>query len=164
MRILGIDPGTAIIGYGIIESGHDYKHVAHGCIFTEKDLSQAERLVKVYDGLVKVIKEYRPDHVAVEDLFFSKNVKTAISVGQARGVILLAAAKAGLEVKSYTPTQVKQGVTAYGRSDKKDVQNMTARLLNLGEVPKPDDAADALAIAITHANFLSNNILLQLER
>jgi crossover junction endodeoxyribonuclease RuvC len=153
MLILGIDPGTAIMGYGLVaQQGNRLKQIDHGVIRTEATLPLAARLLKLYRGLEGLIQEYRPDAVAVEELFFNKNTRTALAVGQARGVILLAAAQAGLEIAEYTPLQVKQGVVGYGRAEKLQIQEMVKLLLCLSELPKPDDAADALAIAICHAH------------
>lgn len=157
MRVLGIDPGTAIVGYGIIdyEKGN-YKTLDYGCIYTDKDLEMPKRLNKIYTELDSLIKLYKPDFVGVEELFYFKNNKTIISVGQARGVILLAIEQNNISSVGYTPLQVKMGITGYGRAEKKQVQEMVARVLKLEEIPKPDDAADALAVAITHIHSLSN--------
>lgn len=153
MVILGIDPGTAITGYGLIQKqGNHLKRIAFGAILTAPETHMALRLQKIYRELQKVIEQYRPDVMAVEQLFFNKNVRTALTVGQARGVVLLAGAEAGLNIIEYTPLQVKMAVVGYGRAEKKQVQEMVRILLCLNEIPKPDDAADALAIAICHAN------------
>lgn len=157
MRILGIDPGTAIVGYSILD--YDNKKinlVDYGCIYTDKDLEMDERLLIIFNELEEIIKKYSPEHMAIEELFYFKNNKTVISVGQARGVILLAGKKNNLEIKSYTPLQVKIGITGYGRADKKQVQLMVKTILKMKEIPKPDDAADAIAIAITHINSLNS--------
>jgi len=152
MLILGIDPGTAIMGYGLIDyQGDQLKVVDYGCWMTSPKDSLAERLCQINHGLEEVLHKYNPQVVAVEELFFNKNVRTALAVGQARGVVLLTAAKAGLGIKEYTPLQVKQALVGYGRAEKQQVQFMVKMLLNLKEVPKPDDTADALAIAICHA-------------
>ncbi len=157
IRILGIDPGTAIVGYGIIDwINNEYKVIEYGCIYTEKHKKPEARLLEIYKAFEKLIKLYEPNEIAVEDLFFNKNAKTALSVGQARGVILLLSAKMKIPIASYTPLQVKQGITSYGRSSKEDMQQMVKFILNLEEIPKPDDAADGLAIAITHINSLVN--------
>lgn len=161
MKILGIDPGTAILGYGVVEGA---KHVVHGVIRTETGLKPEIRLLKIYDELLILIDKYMPDEIAVESLFFFKNAKTVISVGEARGVVLLVAAKRGIPVYSYTPLQVKQGITTYGRASKQEVQEMVKILLELDNIPKPDDAADALAIAITHTNFIDNRHDLEEEK
>ncbi len=153
MIILGIDPGIAIVGYGIIEcKGNKYKAIDYGVITTEPKCSFPERLKIIYNELTDIIIKYDPDAFAIEELFFNKNVKTAIDVGQARGVELLAGMNRGLEIFEYTPLQVKQGVVGYGRASKRQVQEMVKLLLNLKEIPKPDDAADALAVAISHAH------------
>ncbi|HUT96162.1 MAG TPA: crossover junction endodeoxyribonuclease RuvC [Candidatus Paceibacterota bacterium] len=152
MIILGIDPGTAITGYGIIEKGEKLEMIKYGCIKTTTDLSTAERLNKLHAELEKLIKKYKPEIVAVEDIFFFKNLKTAIKVSQARGVILLAIAQSKIRVAEYTPLQIKQAVACYGRAEKSQVQKMVKVLLDLREIPKPDDAADALAVAICCAH------------
>jgi len=154
--ILGIDPGTAIVGFGVIAvQGQTLRSVAYGCITTPAHTPQIKRLTHIYTELRKLIKKYRPHEVAVEQLFFYSNAKTAFSVGEARGVILLTAVHAGLPVTEFTPLQVKQAVSAYGKASKTQVQRMVQLLLNLRELPRPDDAADALAIAITGANRIS---------
>jgi crossover junction endodeoxyribonuclease RuvC len=153
MRIIGIDPGTATTGFGVIE--HDrgrYAFVDAGVITTPPDQAMPDRLITLHDELTQVIRDTRPDQAAVEQLFFSTNVTTAISVGQARGVILLALARARLIPAEYTPMQIKQAVTGYGGAAKPQIQEMVRILLKLPSIPKPDDAADALAIAITHSN------------
>lgn len=155
MLVLGIDPGMATTGFGILKvSGQDYKAVDFGCIRTPPRLEVTQRLVQLYQGLGNLIDIYKPAAVAVEELFFNKNVKTAMAVGQARGVILVAAALKKIEVVEYTPLQVKQGVVGYGRASKKQVQEMVKILLKLEVIPKPYDAADALALAICHAHAL----------
>lgn len=153
MLTLGIDPGTAIMGYGFVEGdSHALQAVAYGALTTAKGTPPAERLHQLHDGLTRLIAEHRPDAVAVEELFFSTNARTAIAVGQARGVALLAAAQAGLHVYEYTPLQVKGAVAGYGKATKEQVQFMTATLLGLASPPRPDDVADALAVAICHAH------------
>lgn len=153
MVILGVDPGTAICGYGLIaKEGNHLKRIAFGAILTPPETSTALRLRQISRELQAIIQQYRPDAMAVEQLFFNKNVRTALTVGQARGVILLAGAEAGLDIMEYTPLQVKMAVVGYGRAEKKQVQEMVRILLCLKEIPKPDDAADALAIAICHAH------------
>jgi crossover junction endodeoxyribonuclease RuvC len=153
MKILGIDPGTATTGFGVIEkSGPKLKFIDAGVIVTTPDMSMPSRLSEIYAGLTQLIQEHKPDCMAVELLYFATNVTTAITVGQSRGVVLLAASEAGLEVGEYTPLQVKQAVTGYGKADKRQVQEMVKMILGLSGIPKPDDAADGLAIAITHAN------------
>lgn len=152
MIILGIDPGTAILGYGLISFVQDkLKVIEYGCLRTSPKDTLAQRLCQIDEGLNSLIKNYQPQVVAVEELFFNKNVKTALAVGQARGVVLLTGAKARLEVAEFTPLQVKQALVGYGRADKQQVQYMVKMLLNLREIPQPDDVADALAIAICYA-------------
>ena len=155
MRVLGIDPGTAIVGYSII----DYKNnkiqlIDYGCIYTNKEDRLSLRLEQVYLRVESLINLYKPDHMAIEELFFFKNQKTIISVAQSRGVIILKAQLSGLDIYNYTPLQVKTGITGYGRASKKQVQEMTKIILKLSEIPKPDDAADAIAIAINHINTI----------
>ncbi|MBW7919712.1 MAG: crossover junction endodeoxyribonuclease RuvC [Anaerolineales bacterium] len=151
---LGIDPGLATTGYGLVRLEPDGRldAVSFGVILTPKTDSVPARLESLYRGLRSLLKKHKPDTAAVEKLFFQRNVSTAIAVGQARGVALLALQQAGLEVFEYTPNEVKQAVAGYGSADKRQVQEMTRVLLQLNEIPKPDDAADALAIAITHLN------------
>lgn len=156
MRVIGIDPGTAIVGYSILEKqGNKIKLIDYGCIYTDKDDDMPTRLEIIYDRLDTIIKLYKPEVMAIEELFYFKNQKTVIKVGQARGVINLVAQKNGLEIYNYTPLQVKIAVTSYGRATKKQVQEMVKLLLNLKEIPKPDDAADAIAIGITRLNDLA---------
>lgn len=152
MRILGVDPGTARVGWAIIETEKNkIVPIAYGCITTEKFQNPQSRLLAIHTLLLTVLDKYKPQELSVEDLFFASNAKTAISVGQARGVILLAAAQKQIPVVSYTPLVVKQVICGHGRADKLQVQKMVTKLLALAAVPKPDDAADALAIAMTHA-------------
>lgn len=153
MVILGIDPGMAITGYGVIESGNNtLKVIDYGVITTPSTLETPKRLVTIYEGMHDLIARYEPAEVAIEELFFNKNVKTALTVGHARGVAVLAAAKTGLDLYEYTPLQVKQSVVGYGRAEKSQVQQMVKLLLKLEDIPKPDDAADALAVAICHSH------------
>ena len=155
MLVLGIDPGTATTGYGLVrEAESGPASVAYGTIQTPAGAPMPERLRTLYRELQKIIALYRPDSGAVEKLFFQKNVTTAMTVGQARGVALLALAEAGVSVGEYTPRDVKQAVAGYGGADKRQVQQMVRAILNLPEVPRPDDAADALAIAICHLHSL----------
>ncbi len=162
MIILGIDPGTAITGYGVIEVvGNRYYNICYGTILTASNQKLPIRLKNIFDDLNGIIKEYRPDHMAVEQVYFSKNTKTALSVGHARGVVLLSGIQNNLTLAEYTPLQVKQSVVGYGRADKYQIQKMVATVLNLGHIPKPDDAADALAVAICHAqSYKLNSILM----
>ncbi len=159
MRVIGIDPGTAIVGYGIVdyEKGK-YNLIDYGCINTDKNLPMEDRLLIIYNDLKKILEKYSPNEMAVEDLFYFKNNKTVISVGQARGVILLAGKEKNIILNNYTPLQVKIGISGYGRATKNQVQQMVKTILNLEEIPKPDDAADAIAIAITHINTLLSGI------
>ncbi len=151
MRVLGIDPGTAITGYAVVEEeGNALRLVAIGAIRTQARTPLPRRLQAIYREMEEVIAAYRPDEAAVEELFFRRNVTTALSVGHARGVVILALADAGLPVAEYTPMQVKQAVSGYGGADKHQVQEMVRRLLNLADIPRPDDAADAAAVAICH--------------
>jgi crossover junction endodeoxyribonuclease RuvC len=165
MIILGIDPGVARVGYGVLEyQGDRITAACHGCIETMKADSQGERLCQVKEHIGMLVAKYRPATIAIEKLFFEKNAKTAIMVGEGRGVILLAAAEAGLPVVEMTPLQVKQTVAGSGRADKRQVQEMVKRLLKLNEIPKPDDAADALAIAITGMRLAEMERRLSLSR
>jgi crossover junction endodeoxyribonuclease RuvC len=151
MRVLGIDPGTAITGYGVVEEVNgELKAQAFGVIRTEAGQPLPARLQSIYKEVKELATEWEPAGAAVEELFFSKNVRTAMSVGQARGVALLALADAGMDVAEYTPLVIKQAVTGYGSADKAQVQEMVRLLLGLKETPRPDDAADALAVAICH--------------
>ena len=155
MRVLGIDPGTAIVGYSIIDyENNKIQLIDYGCIYTNKEDSLSLRLEQVYLRVESLMNLYKPDHMAIEELFFFKNQKTIISVAQARGVIILKAQLSGLDIYNYTPLQVKTGITGYGRANKKQVQEMTKIILKLNEIPKPDDAADAIAIAINHINTI----------
>lgn len=151
MRIIGIDPGTGILGFGVIDTAHGAsKLVTAGVITTPAHTPLDERLEEIFDGLTSIIAETKPDAMSVEKLFFARNVTTAMSVASARGVAILTGRKAGLPIAEYTPMQIKQSLTGYGKADKKQVQEMVRMQLGLKEVPKPDDAADALAAAITH--------------
>jgi crossover junction endodeoxyribonuclease RuvC len=153
MRIIGIDPGTATTGFGVIDvNGPKFTLVDAGVISTPAGQPMHERLVTLHRELLEVIRETKPDQAVVEQLFFATNVTTAITVGQARGVILLSLAECGLSPVEYTPMQIKQAVTGYGGAKKPQIQEMVRVLLGLPTIPKPDDAADALAAAITHAN------------
>lgn len=164
MVILGIDPGYAIVGYGLIEYiGNRFRVFDYGSIQTKAGMPTNERLKIIYDSMADIIEKHKPDAMAVEELFFNTNSKTAIVVAEARGIILLSAINAGLEIAEYTPLQVKQAVTGYGRADKNQVQQMTKALLGLDKVPKPDDTADALAIAICHAHSARSGILSRMK-
>ena len=153
MRILGIDPGYAILGYGILDmKGNRFSVVTYGSILTDAGMDMPSRLQVLYDRLSEIIDEYEPEEASIEELFFNNNAKTAILVGEARGVAVLACAKKGLRISEYTPLQIKQALVGYGRADKKQVQAMVKAILNLEKVPKPDDTADALAAAICHGH------------
>lgn len=155
MRILGIDPGTGIMGFGVVDSGRQPKLVDAGVIRTKVHQPEPERLLIIYDALREIVAANKPQAVSVEKLFFARNVTTAMSVSQARGVVLLVAQQHGLPVFEYTPMQIKQSLTGYGKADKKQMQEMVRILLKLKEVPKPDDCADALAAALTYAAHAS---------
>ncbi|SPF34138.1 component of RuvABC resolvasome, endonuclease [Candidatus Desulfosporosinus infrequens] len=158
MIILGIDPGTAIMGYGLIEQkGNHLSALAYSCWRTPAHTPLAERLLMLYQQIDPFLREHPPDHMAVEELFFNRNTTTALAVGHARGVVLLAGAQHGIPVYEYTPLQVKQAVVGYGKAEKNQVQQMVKGLLRLNEIPKPDDTADALAIAICHAHSFALN-------
>ena len=154
MVILGLDPGYALVGWGVIDyTANRFQVIAFGAVTTEAKTPFNERLETVYDGIQDIINKYKPDALAIEKLFYNTNAKTVIDVAQARGVINLAAQKNGLDIFEYTPLQVKQSVVGYGRAEKKQVQEMTRVILNLEKVPKPDDTADALALALCHGNY-----------
>jgi crossover junction endodeoxyribonuclease RuvC len=152
--VLGIDPGTATTGYGLVRKRIDgnLESVAYGTIQTPAGVAAHKRLSLLYQQLIQIILLHKPDSCVVEKLFFQRNISTAIAVGQARGVVMLAISEAGLEMAEYTPNEVKLAVAGYGNAGKKQIQEMVRVLLTLSEIPKPDDAADALAIAITHLN------------
>lgn len=153
LLIMGIDPGIAILGYGLVEyKGNSFKTIDYGAVTTAAGTPMSERLSIIYCQLTELLVKYKPDAFAAEELFFNKNIKTALIVGHARGVAVVAAANLGIPIFEYTPLQVKQAITGYGRADKKQMQQMVKILLNLKEVPKPDDVADALAVAICHGN------------
>lgn len=157
MIIIGIDPGYAIVGIGVVEyAGNKFRTLEYNAITTPAGMNTVDRLKKIYDEMTIYIEKYKPDSIAVEELFFNSNQKTAINVAQARGVILVAAANHGVPISEYTPLQVKQSVTGYGRAEKSQIQQMVKMILGLNAIPKPDDAADALALAICHAH--SNKI------
>jgi crossover junction endodeoxyribonuclease RuvC len=153
MVIMGIDPGFAITGYGIVKyEGNKFSPVQYGTVLTNAGEPLAQRLLRLDEEICAIIELFKPDAVAVEELFFNKNLKTAITAAHGRGIALAAAARCGIEVFEYTPLQVKQAVVGYGRADKAQVQQMVKAILNLAEIPKPDDAADALAVAICHGH------------
>lgn len=161
MLCLGIDPGTAIVGYGLVKEHNDgsLEAIKYGVIRTKSTLAMPDRLQIIYDDLQAIIKKYQPDRAAVEELFFSRNVTTAITVAQGRGVILLSLAVANLTIAEYKPNAVKQSVSGYGGADKAQMQEMTRMLLGLDSIPRPDDAADGLAIAITDLHSMRYNDL-----
>jgi len=157
--ILGLDPGTAIVGWGVIDTGarHDVskaKCLAYNCIITDKGLRDAQRLLAIANGVEALLQEHKPDLVAVEKLFFTNNQKTAMTVSQARGVLLLIAERFGVPIVEYNPMEIKLALTGYGRAEKKQIQEMIKLILHLETIPKPDDAADALAIAVTAAQTI----------
>ena len=151
LRVLGIDPGTAIVGYGLVDyDGQNFECLEHGVLRTSPDQPLSERLLQIKRELTGLIEQMHPDHIAVEELFFSKNAKTALAVGHARGVILLTVAESGRRVYEYKPMQIKQALVGYGGADKLQIQTFLTMMLGLQSVPKPDDAADALAVALCH--------------
>ncbi|MDY3119199.1 MAG: crossover junction endodeoxyribonuclease RuvC [Peptoniphilus sp.] len=164
MRVLGIDPGLATMGYGIIDvEGNRLRAVEYGTIETQSRTDYPKRLFQIYGELKKIIESRWPDEVAMEELFFNKNITTAMSVAQARGVEILTCMEMGLPIYEYTPLQVKQAVVGYGRAEKHQVQEMVKMFLNLQAIPKPDDAADGLAIAITHIHSSKSKELFELK-
>ena len=164
MRILGIDPGYAIIGWGVLDyESNKFSVVDYGAITTPAGMPFPRRIELIYEEITAILERLKPDALAMDKLYFTNNKTTGIDVAQARGVLLLAAARAGLEIHEYTPVQVKQGVVGYGKAEKKQVMEMTRVILNLPEVPKPDDTADALALAICHAH-VGGSILGTLEQ
>lgn len=162
MRILGIDPGTATVGWGILEvNGGNMTAVAYGHIATSPTLPLSERIAEIARDLREISKQYSPEEASVEKIFFFKNQKTVIAVSQARGAILLTLETLGIRLSEYTPLQVKQSLTGYGRAEKKQMQIMIKSILKLSDIPKPDDVADALALALCHANSRAMNALLE---
>lgn len=159
MRILGIDPGYAIVGYGVVDrEGMNYRPVEYGAVTTDAGTLFEERLRIVFEGICEIIDRTKPDAISIEQLFYYSNQTTVIYVAEARGVILLAARLKDVPVYEYTPMQVKQAVTGYGKAVKKQVQEMTRIMLKLPAIPKPDDTADALAMAICHGNCFTNRL------
>ncbi len=159
MRILGIDPGYAIVGYGVLDYDHNkFTVVNYGAITTEAGTPFEQRLVEIYDDMNSLIEMFKPDHMSIERLYFTNNKTTGIDVAQARGVITLAAAKHDVEIFEYTPLQVKQAVVGYGRAEKHQVQEMVKNILRLKECPKPDDTADAVALAICHGHSSGSSL------
>jgi len=163
VRIIGIDPGTALLGFGVIDADNDPELVDFGAVETVVGVPMPDRLLFLYDAITALIARYQPDVMSIEQLFFARNVTTAITVGQARGVALLAAAQAKLVVVEYTPSQVKHAIAGYGKADKQQMQEMVRILLGMEYVPHPDDAADALAVALCHAQRRSFAELTELE-
>ena len=160
MVIFGIDPGYAIVGCGIVRyENNDFKILGYGAVTTDKDIPFNERLKKIYDDLCELLERFKPDAVSIERLYFNTNQKTAIDVAQARGVIVLAVQNMGIPIFEYTPLQVKQSMVGYGRAEKTQVQEMTKMFLHLDKIPKPDDAADALALAICHGHASGSLIM-----
>lgn len=161
MRVLGIDPGTATVGYGVVDMDDDYRCtlVACGVVTTSSKLPMPERLRIIHDDVSELIETYRPGVVVVEKLFAFRNVTTVISVAEARGVILLASQQAGCRIAEYTPMEVKLTITGYGRAQKPEIQERVRDMLNLQAIPRPDDAADALAFALTHAQYLEGHMV-----
>lgn len=158
MRIIGIDPGTAICGYSILDYiGNKFQLIDYGVVRTPAHTDLEKRLLTIYEELEILMNHHKPDAMAVEELFFNTNATTALSVGQARGVILLLGAQRGIDVASYTPLQVKQSVVGYGRAEKRQVQEMVKIILNMTKIPTPDDAADAIAVAICHGHSYGLN-------
>lgn len=161
MRILGIDPGLAIVGYGVVDKeGNSYKTIYYDAITTQAHTPIENRIKIIYDEMNLIIEKYKPEVISIEELFFNNNAKTALAVGQARGVVLLSAVEHNIPIYEYTPLQVKQALTGYGRASKMQIQQMMKSMLGLSEIPKPDDVADALAIAICHGNSVRFNSIL----
>ena len=159
MRILGIDPGIAIVGFGLIESDRgNMRMLQYGAVTTEAGLPLATRLVQIEDDMRALIRQLQPDEIAIEELFFSKNITTGIAVAHGRGVVLCTAERLGIPIFEYTPMQVKQAVVGYGLAEKRQVMDMTKRLLKLAKTPRPDDAADALALALCHARSSTSRL------
>ena len=164
MIILGIDPGLAIVGWGVLDySGSKFRVIGYGSLQTPAGMKTEDRLAAIYQGMIQLIDTYHPEQIAVEELFFNTNITTGIAVAHGRGIILLSGYQAGLQIYEYTPLQVKQAVVGYGRADKKQVMDMVRRILSLQAVPKPDDAADAVAIALCHARS-ATSLIHQQER
>lgn len=164
MVIFGIDPGYAIVGCGIVRYEHNnFSLIGYGAVTTDKDMPFNQRLKSIYDDITELLEKFKPDAVSIERLYFNTNQKTAIDVAQARGVIVLAVENAGVPIFEYTPLQVKQSIVGYGRAEKFQVQEMTRTFLKLDKIPKPDDAADALALAICHGHA-SGSLILNLNR
>lgn len=160
MRVIGIDPGTAITGWGVVEGdGNDLRVIAYGVVTTPAGTPLPERLQVIYRELTELLGKWQPESSAIEELFFSKNAKTALAVGHGRGAAMLALANAGLPITEYKPLEVKQAITGHGGADKQQMQQMVKLLLSLDELPRPDDAADALAVAICHLHSVRLRLL-----
>jgi crossover junction endodeoxyribonuclease RuvC len=151
MITLGIDPGTARLGFGLVRASEEPELIDYGVVETAGTLSMPRRLASLFDTVTGLIDQHRPDVLAIEQLFFARNVTTAISVGQARGVVLLTAARAGIEVVEYSPSEIKHAIVGYGKADKTQIQEMVRIILGMDQTPRPDDAADALAVALCHS-------------
>lgn len=165
MRIIGIDPGYAIVGFGVVDyDKHNFRVVDYGAITTDAGTDFNKRLLEIYNDLCYVLDKYKPESLSIEKLYFQNNQKTAIDVAEARGVTLLTAIQRNIPIAEYTPLQIKQAVVGYGNAEKKQVQEMTKSILGLSEIPKPDDTADALAIAICHAHSDSSGFNSLLEK
>ncbi len=159
MRIIGIDPGYAIVGFGILDyEKARFSPIEYGAVTTPAEMNFYTRLSEIYNDLCYILDRYKPEFLSIERLYFTSNQKTAIDVAQARGIVLLAAKQRNIEIYEYTPLQVKQSVTGYGKAIKKQVQEMTTRILHLDAIPKPDDTADALALAICHAHSYNSQL------
>ena len=160
MRVLGIDPGYAIVGWGVVEyAGNRFAPIAYGAVCTDKDTPFEQRLIEIYDGIKDICTRYQPEALSIEKLYYQHNQTTVIGVAEARGVILLAAAQCGVPIYEYTPMQVKQAVTGYGKAVKKQIQEMTRIMLHLQTIPKPDDTADALAMAVAHCHCSRSRLM-----
>ena len=164
MRILGIDPGLGTLGWGVIETdGTKHRLVQYGALLTQPGQPTPQRLRTIFKGVSQLMETFRPEDVAFEELFFSKNITTGMAVGAARGVALVAVAEKTDNLYEYTPMQIKQAITGYGKADKHQIQMMVRLMLNIDEIPRPDDAADALAVAITHANSMRAGQLFKIK-
>ena len=160
MRVLGIDPGYAIVGWGVVEYiSNRFAPIGYGAVITEKDTPFEQRLVEIYEGVQDICKRYQPEALSIEKLYYQHNQTTVIGVAEARGVILLAAAQCGVPIYEYTPMQVKQAITGYGKAVKKQIQEMTRMMLHLETIPKPDDTADALGMAIAHCHCSRSRLM-----
>lgn len=160
LRVLGIDPGYAIVGWGVVEyEGNRLAPIGYGAVLTEKDTPFEQRLAEIYDSVLDICQRYQPEALSIEKLYYQHNQTTVIGVAEARGVILLAAAKCGVPIYEYTPMQVKQAITGYGKALKKQIQEMTRMLLHLEAIPKPDDTADALGMAIAHCHCSRSRLM-----